>query len=137
MSQRTRLRAILLSLGFVFLGYCGDAFCQSTLAVTASPAAASESAPAKDAGGAIVTPTPAAPTGNFFQRLAKAYSDDWKELPSSDATPAFRSTPSPVEGPPFPFSDWPYGGSVVVTKPWTQSGPLMQALWSGPHGEGW
>jgi Putative beta-barrel porin-2, OmpL-like. bbp2 len=43
----------------------------------------------------------------------------------------------PVDGPPFPFSDWPYGGSVVITKPWTQSSPLMQTLWGGSHGEGW
>jgi hypothetical protein len=77
------------------------------------------------------------PSGKFFRRLFKAYSDDWKAAPSTEPAPAFRGTPSPVDGPPFPFSDWPYGGSVVISKPWTQSGPLMQALWSGQHGEGW
>jgi hypothetical protein len=74
---------------------------------------------------------------NFFRRFFKAYADDWKGSIPSDTPPAFRGTPSPVNGPPFPFSDWPYGGSIVITKPWTQSAPLMQALWSGPHGEGW
>ena len=100
--------------------------------------------PVDDAGsskagdGAGVGEAPARPaTGNFFQRLAKAYADDWKSAPSNDAGPKFRGTPSPVDGPPFPFSDWPYGGSVVITKPWTQSSPLMQTLWSGSHGEGW
>jgi hypothetical protein len=79
---------------------------------------------------------------SFFRRFFKEYADDWKETPSTDAAPKFRSTPSPVDGPPFPFSDWPYGGSVVITKPWTQSSPLMETLWSGDHrngdqGEGW
>lgn len=85
---------------------------------------------------AIGTPS-RPPSGNFFQRFAKAYTDDWKESPSTEEAPVFRGTPSPVDGPPFPFSDWPYGGAVVIGKPWTQSGPLMQSLWSGPNGEGW
>jgi hypothetical protein len=93
------------------------------------------------AGAAAVT-APKQPPGDFFHRFFKAYSEDWKELPSTNPAPAFRSTPSPVDGPPFPFSDWPYGGSVVITKPWTQSAPLMQAIWSGDrsqgdHGDGW
>jgi hypothetical protein len=84
-------------------------------------------------------PTSPSDPANFFQRFMKAYADDWKPSPSTaaSAAPAFRGTPSPVEGPPFPFSDWPYGGSVVIGKPWTQSGPLMQALWSGSHGDAW
>ena len=93
--------------------------------------------PASGDGSTAVVTVPHPPTGNFFQRFFKAYSDDWKAAPSTDAPPAFRSTPSPVDGPPFPFSDWPYGGSVVISKPWTQSGPLMQAIWGGSHGEGW
>src|SRR5579871_3513245 len=120
-------------------------------AVCMSIAARAQSLPAKESGEPVVNSATAssvsnapvieapaaAPTGNFFQRLAKAYANDWKSLPTSDAAPKFRGTPSPVDGPPFPFSDWPYGGSVVITKPWTQSGPLMQALWTGPHAEGW
>jgi hypothetical protein len=75
--------------------------------------------------------------GGFFQRLAKAYTDDWKGTTASGPDPARRGTPAPVDGPPFPFSDWPYGGSVVIGAPWTQSSPFMQALWSGSHGEAW
>jgi hypothetical protein len=75
--------------------------------------------------------------GGFFHRLVKAYADDWKGRTSSGSDPARRGNPAPVDGPPFPFSDWPYGGSIVIGAPWTQSSPLMQALWSGPHGEAW
>ena len=89
-------------------------------------------------GGAVVDSSPHT-YPNFFSRFFKAYADDWKPAPATSDTPApkFRGTPSPVDGPPFPFSDWPYGGSVVISKPWTQSSPFMEALWSGPHGEGW
>jgi hypothetical protein len=75
--------------------------------------------------------------GGFFHRLVRAYANDWKGTTSSGADPVRRGNPAPVDGPPFPFSDWPYGGSVVIGAPWTQSSPLMQALWSGPHGEAW
>lgn len=46
-------------------------------------------------------------------------------------------TRRPPGGPPFPFSDWPIGGTPWIGTPWTQSSPLMQALWSGPHGDAW
>jgi hypothetical protein len=75
--------------------------------------------------------------GNFWKRWAEAYVDDWKGSESGGAAPKFRGYPSPVNGPPFPFSDWPYGGSPVIGKAWTQSSPLMEAVWSGPHGEAW
>jgi hypothetical protein len=42
-----------------------------------------------------------------------------------------------VDGPPFPFSVWPYGGAVVLGQPWTQSGPLMSSIWSGSNGDWW
>jgi hypothetical protein len=76
--------------------------------------------------------------GSFMRRFFKAYADDWKATPANgDPPPVRRWNAAPVDGPPFPFSDWPYGGSVVIGAPWTQSSPLMQALWSGPHGEAW
>jgi Putative beta-barrel porin-2, OmpL-like. bbp2/Carboxypeptidase regulatory-like domain len=74
---------------------------------------------------------------SFFHNLVKAYADDWKATASSGADPPRRGFPAPVDGPPYPFSDWPYGGSVVIGAPWTQSSPVMQALWNGPHGEAW
>jgi hypothetical protein len=76
--------------------------------------------------------------GNFFERFFKAYYDDWNPpAGSADQAPPFRGDPAPVDGPPFPFSVWPYGGSLVIGQPWTQSGPLMQAIWSGKHGDWW
>jgi hypothetical protein len=92
--------------------------------------------------GAATPPAPSDTVGTehrgFFSRLVKTYADDWKDtVPASGPDPVRRGTPAPVDNPPFPFSDWPYGGSVVIGAPWTQSAPLMQALWSGPHGEWW
>ena len=98
-----------------------------------------------------VTPTQPNPASEgFFKRLSQAYLKDWKGTSASSAAdpaagapgpppaaPAFRGYPAPVDGPPFPFSVWPYGGSVTIGQPWTQAGPLMTALWEGPHGEAW
>ena len=77
--------------------------------------------------------------GGFFTRLFQAYADDWKPAESSSATPApkFRGDPAPVDGPPFPFSVWPYGGSVVIGQPWTQATPLMTAVWGGSNADWW
>src|SRR5215471_5689324 len=76
-------------------------------------------------------------TPSFPRRLFDAYANDWRGAAAGGPDPLRRGDPAPVDGPPFPFSDWPYGGSVVIGTPWTQSSPLMQALWSGSHGEGW
>ena len=75
--------------------------------------------------------------GNFFERFFNAYKQDWAGTTPSGPTPARRGLPAPVTNPPFPFSDWPYGGSPTIGEPWTQSGPLMQAIWSGRHGDWW
>jgi len=75
--------------------------------------------------------------GNFFSRLGQAYMQDWKGTAASGPEPKYRGYPPPVTDPPFPFTVWPYGGSVTIGYPWTQSGPLMEAIWSGPGGEGW
>jgi len=73
----------------------------------------------------------------FFTRLRRAYLSDWKGTAESSPEPARRGLPAPVTNPPFPFADWPYGGSPVIGVPWTQSSPLMQAVWSGSHGDWW
>lgn len=75
--------------------------------------------------------------GGFLHRFFKAYADDWRGTTPSSPTPEKRGYPQPLTTPPYPFSDWPYGGSVDIGAPWTQSSPLMQALWSGPHGDWW
>ena len=76
--------------------------------------------------------------GNFFHRLAEAYMNDWTATgASSGPEPKYRGYAAPVDGPPYPFSVWPYGGSVVIGQPWTQAGPLMSAIWSGSNGDWW
>jgi hypothetical protein len=127
-----------LALAIALLGVSSAALGQSNSGNVpgAQPGLHPGALPSSDAASPVASPAPASP-GNFFQRFAKAYADDWKAAPSTDTGPKFRGTPSPVDGPPFPFSDWPYGGSVVISKPWTQSSPLMQAIWSGSSGEGW
>jgi len=76
-------------------------------------------------------------SGSFWGRLFKAYHDDWTQQPSDSTSPAFRGDPAPVDGPPFPFTVWPYGGSVTIGQPWTQAGPLMTAIWGSSHGDWW
>jgi hypothetical protein len=85
----------------------------------------------------VVAATPS--KGGFFTRFFQAYADDWKPTDASSSTPApkFRGYPAPVDGPPYPFSVWPYGGSVVIGQPFTQAGPLMTAVWGGSNGDAW
>lgn len=73
----------------------------------------------------------------FFKRFADAYVQDWKGTAAPAPTPPFRGDPAPESSPPYPFSVWPYGGSPVIGQPWTNAYPLMDAIWSGPHGEAW
>ena len=75
--------------------------------------------------------------GGFFSRLAKAYLDDWKGTSADTPDPPRRGFPAAVSSPPFPFSDWPYGGSPVLGAPDTNVGPLMTALYTGENGKSW
>ena len=68
-------------------------------------------------------------TKSFLVRWAEFYRQDWfGPAPSSPApAPARRGVPSPLDSPPFPNSDWSYGGSPVIGEPDTNSYPLMTA----------
>jgi hypothetical protein len=77
------------------------------------------------------------PKAGFIRRFIKAYADDWKPSSDSGTAPKFRGYPAPVTNPPFPFTVWPYGGSVTIGQPWTQAGPLMTAIWGGSNGDWW
>jgi hypothetical protein len=74
--------------------------------------------------------------GGFFRRLGEAYWDDWTKAADDPDLPR-RGYPAPVSSPPFPFSDWPYGGSPVIGAPDSSGGPLMQAIYWGKHGKEW
>ena len=73
--------------------------------------------------------TPASPRGNFFERLAAFYGQDWTAPPALSATPApRRALPSPLDSPPFPAADWGYGGSPDIGASDGNVYPLMTAL---------
>jgi Putative beta-barrel porin-2, OmpL-like. bbp2 len=77
--------------------------------------------------GAVSTPDPE-PQGNFLKRLGKFYAADWTgKLPGS-AAPERRALDAPLESPPFPSSDWGYGGSPIIGVPDGNVYPLMTAL---------
>jgi len=74
----------------------------------------------------------------FFKRLFNAYRDDWKGQASASASNETRRIPlAPLSSPPFPNTDWPYGGSPVIGVPDTAGGPLMQAIYGSKSGEAW
>jgi hypothetical protein len=79
-------------------------------------------------------PSPDAPkpgsaeSKNFFARWAEFYRQDWRGTAASSPAPARRGLPSPLDSPPFPNSDWSYGGSPVIGEPDTNSYPLMTAI---------
>jgi hypothetical protein len=73
--------------------------------------------------------------GGFFERLINYYRVEWgHEAPPADpkAPPARRDQwpATPVSTPPFPFTEWPYGGATAlgVTRPSSIDSPLMFAL---------
>jgi hypothetical protein len=67
-------------------------------------------------------------TGNFFHRLVQFYKQDWAGTNPVRTSPAKRGLPAPPDSPPFPFSDWGYGGSPNIGAPDGNTYPLMSAL---------
>ena len=66
---------------------------------------------------------------SFFVRWADFYRQDWSPPAAATASsPARRGLPSPLDSPPFPNSDWSYGGSPTIGEPDTNSYPLMTAI---------
>jgi hypothetical protein len=82
-------------------------------------------------------PAKKADQGGFFTRLANAYKTDWVSTSSDDQQqePVHRGYPAPESSPPFPWSDWPYGGSPTIGTKDTSVYPLMTALYGGPAGD--
>src|ERR1017187_8959830 len=62
-------------------------------------------------------PTQATEKKNFFSRWADFYRQDWSPTTASSPAPPRRGLPSPLDSPPFPNSDWSYGGSPVIGEP--------------------
>ena len=66
--------------------------------------------------------------GNFFQRLAQFYKQDWAGTNPSTPLAAKRGLPAPLDSGPFPSADWGYGGSPDIGAPDGNTYPLMSAL---------
>ena len=90
----------------------------------AAGAAAAQTQPARP----VDAPTPQPLQGNFFERLATFYHEDWTGTSPSTPAPPRRGLESPLASPPFPSADWSYGGSPTLGEPDGNSYPLMSAL---------
>ncbi len=73
----------------------------------------------------------------FLKRLSQAYVEDWRGTGAGGPEPPRRALPSPLNSPPFPNSDWSYGGSPEIGAPDTNVPPLMEALYGGSNGDAW
>src|ERR1035438_723900 len=107
MSRANSSRQLFL-ISFVFLVYCWACSAQEKDHPPSPPDA----------------PKPnAAPAKNFFARWAEFYRQDWSPSTTAASSPApeRRGLPSPLDAPPFPNSDWSYGGSPVIGEPDTNS----------------
>jgi hypothetical protein len=92
----------------------------------------------ESAGGSSHVESLSKPGGSsFFQRLRKTYSGDWRSNAAESADRPRRGLAAPDSSPPYPFSDWPYGGSPTLGAPDANGGPLMTALYTGENGKWW
>jgi hypothetical protein len=64
----------------------------------------------------------------FFRRLAHVYCHDWSGESANASPPPSRNPAPPLQSPPFPNADWPYGGSPIIGAPDSNVYPLMKAL---------
>ena len=74
------------------------------------------------------TPSGTQLAGTFLHRLVRYYRQDWTGTTPSAPAPARRGLLSPLDSPPFPSSDWSYGGSPTIGEPDTGTYPLMSAI---------
>lgn len=71
------------------------------------------------------TPTQSSSRPNLFDRTIDFYWKDWK---GTAAAAARRGPPSPLDSPPFPSSDWSYGGSPTIGESDGNVYPLQTAI---------
>ena len=67
-------------------------------------------------------------TGNLLQRWEQFYKQDWFGPASSNPAAPRRGLPSPLSSPPFPSSDWSYGGSPTIGESDGNVYPMMTAI---------
>ena len=73
----------------------------------------------------------------FWGRFIKAYADDWHPPAGGTEEAKYRGYPPPESNPPYPFTVWPIGGTVLIGYNNATAYPLTTALQNGPHGDWW
>jgi hypothetical protein len=74
--------------------------------------------------------------GGVLGRMIQYYANEWGKPPQADPNappsrwPEKLLPPQPVTTPPYPFTEWPFGGASTIgaTLPSSQGGALMNAL---------
>ena len=143
-----RLMASLLvgsTCGLYGTAYAATGTGATTGTENAAPDAATPGAAADQA--APATPAPATPApatikdsslgtsviGRFFNYQAAEWGKAASPLETDPNAPVSRRAdwaPAPVTAPPYPFTEWPYGGSELMgaTRPSSADSPLMVAI---------
>lgn len=127
----------LVCLSLILLGSPGTSRLQLFAQSSENRAVVSGSSSLASASDPLSVQGQAPQNSSFFSRLGQAYANDWKDVTGDTPEPPRRGFPAPVSSPPFPFSDWPYGGSPVIGVPDASVGPLMTALYGGESGPWW
>ncbi len=73
-------------------------------------------------------PTGSTPSGSLLQRMIDFYAKDWKGGAAAGPAAVRRGPASPLDSPPFPSSDWSYGGSPIIGEADGNVYPLQTAI---------
>jgi Putative beta-barrel porin-2, OmpL-like. bbp2 len=73
-------------------------------------------------------PPPVKQTHGFLGPLVEFYKQDWNGTAAVGPAAARRGLPSPLNSPPFPSSDWSYGGSPTIGEADGNVYPLQTAI---------
>src|SRR5271155_2926203 len=75
----------------------------------------------------------------FAERFVNTYKEhlEWNGSDPNAAPATFRGAPVVVESPPFPFTNWPLGGSENIGYENMYYGALMDTIYCGPNGQAW
>ncbi len=110
--------------------------------VTTLPTESQAEPPKKETKKAEAAPPAPPPDPSFIGRLYHAYADEWglQSGPADPNAPPSRRAyfpPAPETSPPYPFTEWSFGGSQTIgaTLPNSIDAPLMKALSPTPIGQ--
>ena len=72
----------------------------------------------------------------FLARFLKAYEEHLSYTGENPTPSPFRGLEPPLDSPPWPAADYPFGGSEVIGHSNFYGGPLTDALWASDWGAG-